>query len=245
MLLFPMALCRNPCYRSDWLGVKNALLHHLEPAGSAVGNPISDMAGLVIGGGGAARAAVYALASLKCTPIYLVGRDASELSALVVQYPDFPCIPISDPTRAINVNIAVGCIPAIPPVTPEEIAADACVRAIFSSPSPTPCRSEEHKRVFLDMCYKPRTTPLMLHAASTGWTVISGIEAMLEQGFAQARMWLAKSVDPRHSVGLIPRDVEKDARAFIIMMPDIVVSSHEDSQSTPRRDEGRGSRAIL
>ena len=66
----------------------------------------------------------------------------------------------------------------------------------------------------------------MLHAMSAGWTVVSGIEAMLEQGLAQARMWLAKSVDSRHGVDLIPRDIEEDACAFIRLMPDIIVSSH-------------------
>ena len=49
---------------------------------------------------------------------------------------------------------------------------------------------------------------------------------MLEQGLAQARMWLAKSVDSRHGVDLIPRDIEEDACAFIRLMPDIIVSSH-------------------
>lgn len=208
----------------DWLGVRNALLKHSD-LGSlqefAVRQEIADISGMVIGGGGAARAAVYALASLKCTPIYLVGRDKSELEALVRHFPQFQCVPISDPACALNIKVAVSCIPAVSPITPEEIAADMCTCAIFSA-----APSGRNSRVFLDMCYKPRTTPLMLHAASAGWSVISGIEAMLEQGLVQARMWLAKSVNPRDSIGLIPHEVEEGACTFIREMPDISVEAH-------------------
>ena len=132
----------------------------------------------------------------------------------------------SDPARALNVKLAVGCIPSVPPITREEFAADLCSRAIFSSPG-SAVSSGSDKRVFLDMCYKPRTTPLMLHATSAGWIVISGIEAMLEQGFAQARMWLAKSVDPQDGIGLIPSEIEEGTRAFIRGMPDIIPPSEE------------------
>jgi quinate dehydrogenase len=41
------------------------------------------------------------------------------------------------------------------------------------------------------MCYKPRETPLLAMAASHGWFAIGGVEAMVEQGLAQARMWAA------------------------------------------------------
>jgi quinate dehydrogenase len=223
------------CY-SDWLGIRNVLLQHLEPAPCtepAAGQVVSGVAGLVLGGGGAARAAVYALASLECVPIYLVGRDMSELEALVAHFPQIPCVPISDPADAVNVKIAVGCVPAIAPVTPEEVAADLCARSIFSSPC---SGSGGNKRVFLDMCYKPRTTPLMLHARSeASWIVVSGIEAMLEQGFAQARMWLAKSVNPPDSMGTITPEIEDDVRTSIRGMPEIV--SNEGSLPIPHNED--------
>lgn len=49
------------------------------------------------------------------------------------------------------------------------------------------------KRPFLDMCYKPRLTPLLHFAGTqtTTWSPIGGVEAMVEQGLAQARMWAA------------------------------------------------------
>ncbi len=41
------------------------------------------------------------------------------------------------------------------------------------------------------MCYKPRMTPLLITAEEKGWCAIGGVEAMVEQGLAQARMWAA------------------------------------------------------
>ncbi|KAF8585354.1 Aminoacid dehydrogenase-like protein [Ramaria rubella] len=217
---------------TDWLGIRNVLLHYLPTASSVVSRASPQAfggAGMVIGGGGAARAAVYALASMEWAPIYLVGRDASELAALVTQFPSIPCVPISNPFQAANVKIVVGCVPALPPTTPEEIAADACTRAIFSSSEANLTHSDPVKRIFLDMCYKPRTTPLMTYAASAGWSVVSGIEAMLEQGFAQARMWLAESTDPNQSLDIIPHNIEEEARTMIRDMPDIVVGPRESA----------------
>jgi quinate dehydrogenase len=92
------------------------------------------------------------------------------------------------------------------------------------------------RRIFLDMCYKPRLTPLIEHAAvSKHCTAISGIEAMLEQGFAQARMWLAGSAE--RGVGLssgsrvyeegcrsslLSSDVEEKVKEMIRSLPDIL-----------------------
>lgn len=49
------------------------------------------------------------------------------------------------------------------------------------------------KRPFLDMCYKPRMTPLLQYAMTKApsWSPIGGVEAMVEQGLAQARVWAA------------------------------------------------------
>lgn len=39
------------------------------------------------------------------------------------------------------------------------------------------------------MAYHPRETHLLKLAGALGWETISGDQAMMEQGFAQQRMW--------------------------------------------------------
>lgn len=68
----------------------------------------------------------------------------------------------------------------------------------FSTRSSTASSSSTHlplppSRPFLDMCYKPRRTPLLRFARESGWADIGGVEAMVEQGLAQARMWAASA----------------------------------------------------
>lgn len=63
---------------TDWLGIKGCLLEQGEKAARA------DAPALVVGAGGASRAAVYALsAHLACTAIYVLNRDEAEVEELV------------------------------------------------------------------------------------------------------------------------------------------------------------------
>ena len=97
------------------------------------------------------------------------------------------------------------------------------------------------KRPFLDMCYKPRLTPLLQYAGQTQtWDPIGGVEAMVEQGLAQARMWAASACilegrapndDPltyatrEGDDGPLGRECEEEARKLVQGMSDVVVPS--------------------
>ncbi|PWN88893.1 hypothetical protein FA10DRAFT_242186, partial [Acaromyces ingoldii] len=115
------------------------------------------------------------------------------------------------------VAAAVGAIPAMDPVTAEEkmvytlahrflderYEADAAVNAASTSTNESGSDASTlllpllPRRPFLDMCYKPRLTPLLAYAgrdqAGATWSPIGGVEAMVEQGLAQARMWAASA----------------------------------------------------
>jgi quinate dehydrogenase len=90
------------------------------------------------------------------------------------------------------------------------------------------------------MCYKPRMTPLLKYASQQGWAAIGGVEAMIEQGLAQARMWAAS--EPILNGKLPERDplscataagdasplgaqAEQEARDMVLAMQDVVVAS--------------------
>ncbi|PWN33454.1 uncharacterized protein FA14DRAFT_105396, partial [Meira miltonrushii] len=123
---------------------------------------------------------------------------------------------LRDEGKIGQIACAVGAIPAFEPVTPSEKMVYTLAHAFFQEPyqakqlasqtasiptagpsSSVPLRviSLPNKRPFLDMCYKPRLTPLLKYASTqtNTWSAIGGVEAMVEQGLAQARMWAASS----------------------------------------------------
>ncbi|KAG9967787.1 AROM pentafunctional protein, ARO1, partial [Aureobasidium melanogenum] len=65
-------------YNTDWQGMTIAL----QFAGAEGNSGVLKEAAMVIGGGGTARAAIYALHKMGYSPIYLVGRNTSKLQTL-------------------------------------------------------------------------------------------------------------------------------------------------------------------
>lgn len=152
--------------------------------------------GLVIGGGGAARSAVYALRQwLGATTIYLVNRDRAEVDAVVAE-----CAARGYGEGLVHVDTVeharelegagaiVACVPDFPPVTEDELRARA-VTDVF-------LREKAHKGAMLEMCYNPSPfTALGKLAEDCGWQVILGTEAMIWQGIEQDRHWTGRSTE--------------------------------------------------
>ncbi|SPO29131.1 related to quinate 5-dehydrogenase [Ustilago trichophora] len=153
-----------------------------------------------------------------------------------------------------HVACAVGAIPAFAPQTPDEKMVYTLAHKFFAEPYTA--LSENHaalpesqtgeekllalplppQRPFLDMCYKPRMTPLLIAAEEQNWLPIGGVEAMVEQGLAQARMWAAtakafeqgkETFDPipyavkAGDEGPIGLKIEEQARDLVRAMMDI------------------------
>jgi len=178
---------------TDCVGVREAFYQNL-PAGvtpeSYKGKP-----GLVIGGGGACRSAVYALKRyMGCSPIYIVNRDVAEVTAVLES-----CLAAGYGDDLIHVQTAaaaqkldapaaiVSCVPNFPPVTPAEIE----VREVI-----TTFLAKETKGQILEMCYHPTPyTEIGVLAEGLGWDVILGTEAMIYQGLEQDRFWTGKELN--------------------------------------------------
>lgn len=88
-------------------------------------------------------------------------------------------------------------------------------------------------RIFLDMAYKPRMTPLLKIASALGWQDVGGIQAMIEQGLAQQRMWKmgSPSVAVASDVSLLDAETVRKAREFVENMKDIVPTEPEVDRS--------------
>ncbi|KAF8674904.1 Pentafunctional AROM polypeptide [Rhizoctonia solani] len=246
---------------TDYLGVRNSLLRQL---GLQVNRTFSSSntfspgqaAALSIGGGGAARSAIYAMHTMGLAPIYLMNRDQSEIDALFECFPGLPLVhlktiaqtekELAESNRPPIVAI-VGAIPAYLPVTDAERGVYNMITHVLTQPYTPPTASDAsnlplpHQRLFLDMAYRPRNTPLLQIAAALNWEPIGGIQAMIEQGLAQSRMWQSGDASVDVACGdRIGDDVMNKARDFVEQMADVVVVGKEydraqDSPDAPFR----------
>jgi quinate dehydrogenase len=141
--------------------------------------------GLIVGGGGAARSAVYALQRwMRCKPIYIVNRDKSEVDAVIEECQskgfgtDLVYVATLEQAQSLEgPGAIVACVPNFAPKTPEEFTARRVLECMFAKP---------HKGAILEMCYHPSPwTQIAEISKNAGWQVILGTEAMIYQGLEQ------------------------------------------------------------
>ncbi|QVM08262.1 3-dehydroquinate dehydratase (3-dehydroquinase) [Coccidioides posadasii str. Silveira] len=192
-------------YNTDWQGMVRCLRH-----GKAISPSFADTAvpGLVIGGGGTARAAIHALYSMSYSPIYLIGRSEAKVAEMASTFPEKYSVQVlKDATSLENLPmVAIGTIPGDRPIDPSmrEVLCRlfenaARVDSELSAKGEVPA-----KRILLEMAYKPDITPLSQLASDSGWSTIPGLEALVGQGVHQFELW----------TGITP--VYQDARAAVM-----------------------------
>ena len=174
---------------TDVIGIRDSFIHNVpEPQLTYHSKPA-----LVIGGGGAARSAVYALRRwLQVTTIYLVNRDAAEVESVIrdceargygenlLHVQNVDQVAQLDAPGAI-----VACVPDFAPQTAEEQRARDITEAFL----------DKGNGAMLEMCYNPTPfTQLAAVAEGKGWQVILGTEALIWQGLEQDRYWTGKAV---------------------------------------------------
>ncbi|KAF2802927.1 Pentafunctional AroM protein [Mytilinidion resinicola] len=177
---------------TDWQGMV-LVLRNAGAQGSA-----GLQSGLVIGGGGTARAAVYALYQMQYSPIYLVGRSPQKMAALVDSFPkeyDLRTLPDLKAVESLKKipSVAIGTIPADQPI---ESGMREVLCSIFSKASAADAGAKspvsgkaESNRILLEMTYKPPVTALMQLATDVGWKTVNGFEVLVGQGVYQFQHW--------------------------------------------------------
>lgn len=179
---------------TDWRGIKGSLSDG-DSQGKGKGRPA-----LVIGAGGASRAALYALYDqLQCNPIYIVNRDAGEVDALrkdAEVYGDRIKIvwvrSVEEGKSLVAPFYIVGTVPDFEPQSPEEIAGRDVIEYLLSSTS--------EKGILLDMCFKPRRTRWLKLAEKHGWKTIEGTGIIGHQIEEQYRLWVGEDTAKRIDV---------------------------------------------
>jgi 3-dehydroquinate dehydratase/shikimate dehydrogenase len=148
-------------YNTDYVGVLRSLERRMQLAGSRV---------LLLGAGGAARAAAFALA----------------------QAGSVVCLSTRRPERARTLARAVGAQVVARAELRREYF-DAIVNCTPVGLHPyggSPLESAElNCRLVMDMVYRPRLTELLRIARRRGIEIVSGVEMFLAQGFAQYEIW--------------------------------------------------------
>lgn len=164
----PFLIGRN----TDWQG----MIKLLESAGAQSSN--GNQSGLVVGGGGTARAAIHALHAMMYSPIYVLGRSPKKIQELINTFPkeyDLKVLKSLQEAKAITVpTIAIGTIPGDKPI-------DDSMRGVLDH------IFNQSTGILLEMAYSPAVTPLMKLAQA--WTTIPGLETLAGQGYYQSIAW--------------------------------------------------------
>jgi quinate dehydrogenase len=186
---------------TDWRGIKGCFL---DGGGGDEGGKGDGMPGLIIGAGGASRAAVYALGvEVGVSRIYVINRDEEEVRELVVDAARMvPSAGSASGLEIVHVRsveqarglespyYVVGTVPDFEPQTSEERNARDILEIFFAN-----ARQEEGdggKGVFLDMCFKPRVTRQIKLAKEYGWRTVEGTEVIGHQIEEQWRLWTGR-----------------------------------------------------
>ncbi|CAG8980507.1 hypothetical protein HYALB_00012617 [Hymenoscyphus albidus] len=178
---------------TDIIGVREAFFQNL-PKG-ATPDIYRGRPGLVIGGGGACRSAVYALHRfVGCSQIYIVNRDVAEVEAVILSCKKtgfgeslVHVKTVAEAEALASPGTIVSCIPNFPPRTPEEIEAREVIVKFLE---------KKEKGAILEMCYHPTPyTEIGDISEKLGWQVILGTEAMIYQGLEQDRYWTGRKVE--------------------------------------------------
>jgi shikimate dehydrogenase len=148
---------------TDWLGVVRALEQVTELGGKRC---------LVLGAGGAARAAIFGLQK-RGAEVCLMNRNqergrnlAAEMNCIFVEWQSWD---------GLEIEILINATPVGMSATRDQSLISA--------------QQLKESMVVLDMVYRPLETRLLKDAVAAGSICVSGMEMLLQQGVAQFEIW--------------------------------------------------------
>ncbi len=166
-------------YNTDTVGFTQAISEYgnYDPSGEAV---------LLIGAGGAARAAAYALVGNKVGSLMIANRTYQRAERLASEFST------KDKVSPILLN-SPGFLNAV----------DSASLIVNSTPIGMKHTSVENSNplegisvkagvLVNDMVYNPLKTPMLVHAAETGAKILTGLPMLVLQGAASFNLWTGK-----------------------------------------------------
>lgn len=138
--------------------------------------------GLVIGAGGAARAAMLALEQLGCE-IHVAARKLDKAAEALKLLPTGKRTAARALEDSSGLGDLFGALDVIIQATP--VGRDGACHAL-------PWERASDRLIAFDMVYLPRRTPFLTQAEARGCTTIEGMEMLLAQGAASFTVWTGK-----------------------------------------------------
>ncbi|MDT7915254.1 MAG: shikimate dehydrogenase [Candidatus Caldarchaeales archaeon] len=177
--------------REGWVG------HNTDVAG-VVGCLYSHISGrdckaLVLGAGGSAAAALYALGKMGVRRAYIANRTIGRAERLAERA-----------GRLFGLSCEVVELGRAPEAASRvEIIVNATPLGLTYSEAPIGERDLTPSHVVLDMVYSHRPTPMRLAAEAAGATYVDGVRMLVEQGAASVRILLGIEPDKRVMEGAV------------------------------------------
>jgi shikimate 5-dehydrogenase len=177
---------------TDWSGLHSIIARY---AAKTERQPKS---GLVIGAGGASRAALFAMHKAGLEDIYLVNRTLATAEKVK---DDFKI------AFEIKVLPSLNDLPQTPDIIIGTVPADTTTEEQFASIFGA-------KGLCIDMAYKPRQTPLLTVAQRhQGWQTVPGVEVLLAQAYDQFQLWTRREAPTEIMVEAVAVHEREKAKA--------------------------------
>lgn len=141
---------------------------------------------LILGNGGAARAAVVGCAQLGCEKITIVGRNPEKLTKFGLSWHNTP----------LQSRISLHGWEEIPTLIPHsQLIVNTTPIGMYPhcQQSPLPPQAIESlspETIVYDLIYNPRPTLLLRQAAARGLTTIDGSDMLVKQGAVALEIWV-------------------------------------------------------
>jgi pentafunctional AROM polypeptide len=183
---------------TDWLGIRASILKQVSLEEIRT---YSKSIGVVIGAGGTARAACFALKSLGVSALHIWNRTeekalelAKEFGGLSIPTLENVMLPVNDELQGSTEPRLILVVSTVPGPTQETLPIDGLfTTSIAGSPKGS-------RGVVVDMAYKPLETVLLEMTKAMArdggnilWSEVPGIDVLVEQGLEQFLRWTGRS----------------------------------------------------
>ncbi|KAH8885276.1 hypothetical protein GQ53DRAFT_729191 [Thozetella sp. PMI_491] len=198
---------------TDWIGVYRSIAKRLSPV-NAVNTRTT---GLIMGAGGLARAATYAMIQLGVRHIFVYNRTTANAQSLADHYNDLivdqhglrdkrgnkaPLPSRKLPIRPVRVKVIDSLNETWPSGYAQPTMIVCCVRAPVEINGPQPgiaippqWLKSPNGGVVIETCYEPLLSPLIrqIHLeAPGGWVIVDGLQLLPEQAAAQFELFTGR-----------------------------------------------------